>query len=82
MTNEDIPKPVMPWEQSPLGPVRPWDLLNPNQPRTPKQLQQERLAICGECELFNAFSKTCKICKCYMRMKTKLENAFCPIHKW
>ena len=74
MTNEDIPNDPKP--------VMPWDLLNPNQPRTPKQLQQERLAICGTCELFNAFSKTCKICKCYMRMKTKLENAFCPIHKW
>ena len=74
MTNENVPddpKPVMPW-----------DLLNPNQPRSPKELQQERLAICAECELFVAFSKTCSICKCYMRMKTKLDKAYCPIHKW
>ena len=71
MTNEDIPKPVMPW-----------DLLNPNQPRSTKELQTERLAICGTCELFNSFSKTCSICKCYMRMKTKLAKAYCPIHKW
>ena len=74
MTNEDIPEN--------LKPVMPWDLLNPNQPRSPKELQIERLAICGECELFNEFSKTCSICKCYMRMKTKLEKAYCPIHKW
>jgi hypothetical protein len=79
---ENDPKPVMPWEQSHLGPVRPWDLLNPQQPRSTKELQTERLAICGECELFNSFSQTCSICKCFMRMKTKLEKAYCPIHKW
>jgi hypothetical protein len=74
MTNEDIPdepKPVMPW-----------DLLNPNQPRSTKELKAERLAICAECPLYNSFAHTCTICKCFMKMKTKLAHAYCPIHKW
>lgn len=86
MTNKDIPedpKPVMPWEQSPLGPpVRPWDMLNPNEERSTKELQTYRLAICRECPLFNQFSQTCQKCKCFMRMKTKLARAYCPEHKW
>lgn len=62
--------------------VRPWDLLNPNQPRSTKELQQERLAICYECPFLNQITVACTKCHCFMKLKTKLEKATCPVGKW
>lgn len=62
--------------------VKPWDMLNPNEPRSTKQLQEERLAICVECPFFNKATVGCKKCGCFLRMKTKLLNAVCPVGKW
>jgi hypothetical protein len=30
--------------------VKPWDLLNPNKPRSSEELSSERLEICRGCE--------------------------------
>lgn len=62
--------------------VKPWDMLNPKQPRSTKELQQERLAICRQCEFFNSLTVGCNICGCFMRAKTKLANATCPKGHW
>lgn len=62
--------------------VKPWDLLNPNEPRSPEELSQYRLAICQECPFFRPASKTCQKCGCFMKLKTSLERAKCPIGKW
>ncbi len=62
--------------------VRPWDLLNPNEQRSTKDLQEQRLAICYECPLLNQLTVTCTKCKCFMKLKTKLEKAVCPVGKW
>jgi len=62
--------------------VKPWDLLNPNQKRSPEELQQYRLEICRSCEFFRPRTETCKKCGCFMKLKTKLEAAKCPIGKW
>jgi hypothetical protein len=62
--------------------VKPWDMLNPKQPRSTKELQSERLAICTGCEFFNHITAGCKKCGCFMKVKTKLENATCPVGKW
>lgn len=64
------------------GDVKPWDLINPNQPRSPKDLALYRLSICETCEFFRPKSQTCKKCGCFMRLKTTLENAKCPMGKW
>lgn len=62
--------------------VKPWDLLNPNSPRSSELLAEERFNICLACpELIN-FTKQCKKCGCFMAAKTKLEKATCPIGKW
>ncbi|MFW1676457.1 DUF6171 family protein [Pontibacter sp. JAM-7] len=45
---------------------------------TPKA--QQRLAICQTCEHFTG--KRCRVCGCFMKLKTKLENANCPKGKW
>lgn len=62
--------------------VKPWDLLNPNQPRSTEELHLARFDICKACEYFRPKSETCKKCGCFMKLKTKLENAKCPVGKW
>jgi len=62
--------------------VKPWDLFNPNQPRSQEDLVNSRLKICRGCEFFRPKTETCRKCGCFMKLKTMLENAKCPIGKW
>ena len=62
--------------------VKPWDLLNPNQPRSGAELKEARLKVCRECEFFKPRFEKCAKCGCFMAFKTELENAKCPIGKW
>ena len=47
-----------------------------------KSLVAQRLAICKECPLFNANMTACGACGCNLKVRTKLDNATCPIGKW
>jgi len=62
--------------------VKPWDLLNPNKPRSLDEVAADRYSICKGCPQFIKLSKQCKKCGCFMHLKTKLEEATCPIGKW
>lgn len=62
--------------------VRPWDLFNANKPKLSPQLAEERLNKCLDCEHLIQLTKQCKKCGCFMPLKTKLEDATCPIGKW
>jgi hypothetical protein len=62
--------------------VKPWDLLNPNQPRSDQDLINSRLEICMSCEFLNKTLVKCNKCGCFMKLKTTLKNAGCPIGKW
>ena len=62
--------------------VKPWDLLNPNSPRSPEELAAYRLEICSTCPFYRKLSNTCRKCGCFMKLKTTLANAKCPIGKW
>jgi hypothetical protein len=75
---------MTPWERykEKLGTTRPWDLLNPNEPRSLDAEAQARLDICGECPELVGLTKQCKQCGCVMPMKVKLKNAACPLGKW
>jgi hypothetical protein len=61
--------------------VRPWDLFN-GSPRSPEELTAYRLQICTGCEFFRKRTQTCRKCGCFMKLKTTLEHAKCPIQKW
>jgi len=61
--------------------VKPWNLFD-GSPRSPEELEQARLAICSGCENYRAKTNQCKLCGCFMKLKTKLEHATCPIGKW
>lgn len=61
--------------------VRPWDLIN-GSPRSSEDVAAERFSICKGCEFFYKPTQVCKKCGCFMNLKTKLEDAKCPIGKW
>jgi len=63
-------------------PVRPWDLFNKNMNRVPSDVKQQRHAICKQCPFYRKGIDQCKKCGCIMDQKTKLADAFCPVHKW
>jgi len=45
-------------------------------------VREERLSLCLSCEhLFNP-TDSCKKCGCFVRAKTWLKDAKCPLNKW
>lgn len=62
--------------------VKPWDLLNPNEKRSEQEIAAARFEICKSCEFFRPRTETCQKCGCFMKLKTRLERANCPIGKW
>jgi len=41
----------------------------------------DRMEICKKCDKLSKL-KFCKACGCFMPLKTRLENASCPLDKW
>lgn len=64
------------------GDVEFTDLFDPKQPRTSRDIIEERLAICNTCPLFDKKLMRCKRCGCFMQLKATLQKARCPIDKW
>jgi hypothetical protein len=62
--------------------VKPWDLLNPNKERSSEELAEKRLNICYSCAAFKPLTQRCSKCGCFMKLKTQLEKAYCPLGKW
>lgn len=42
----------------------------------------KRIAICLECPHLSHTLMQCEKCGCFMKAKTKLKSASCPINKW
>ena len=66
----------------PVKPVRPWDVLDPRQPRSPKVIAEGRLDICQNCDDYMPITRQCGRCWCVMPIKVHLANAECPVGKW
>lgn len=62
--------------------VKPWDMLNPKEKRSQEEEVERRLNICRECPFFKPRTEQCSKCGCFMKLKTKLDRAHCPIGKW
>ena len=58
-----------------------WDLFN-GSARSPEELAESRLEICKGCEWFRKNTQTCKKCGCFMKLKTLIDKASCPVGKW
>lgn len=62
--------------------TRPWDVINPKTEWANDELSNERYSICKICPELIKLTKQCRKCGCFMAIKTKLQNATCPIGKW
>jgi hypothetical protein len=69
------------WKES-LGDTRPWDLLDKSNLVEDENLGKERFEICTTCPQFINLTGNCKKCGCFMKSKTKLQVAVCPLGKW
>ena len=58
------------------------DLFDPRQPRSDKEMIEDRLAICNECPHLNKQFMKCTKCGCFMKLKSTLKQASCPLGKW
>lgn len=47
-----------------------------------KELSEKRMEICRQCEHFKERTTQCRKCGCFMRFKTAMSGASCPIGKW
>ena len=47
-----------------------------------KDQRNARLDICKSCEHFLKLTASCKECGCFMKAKTWLSSAKCPVDKW
>lgn len=41
-----------------------------------------RMKICNDCPHLKRKLSQCELCHCFMKLKTKLPKARCPIGKW
>jgi hypothetical protein len=62
--------------------VTPIHLLNPNNYKVPKSIQEKRLDFCKECKFFKDKTNQCSICNCVMPLKVKLKDSWCPVGYW
>lgn len=49
---------------------------------SPKEVQEQRMAICSSCEFFIKDSMRCGACGCYLATKTRWDSSTCPKGKW
>lgn len=73
--------PYQKWKQN-LGETRVWDMFNPNIEKVSDEIQKMRFDLCKSCEFLKQSTNQCTKCGCFMKLKTTLPNAECPIHKW
>ena len=45
-------------------------------------LAVERMKLCTLCDQYAKLSRQCKLCGCFLDLKTKLLEADCPAEKW
>jgi len=48
----------------------------------PREIHKRRYAICQSCEEFRPATKQCRVCDCFMPLKTRMNIAPCPLGKW
>jgi hypothetical protein len=65
-------------------PARPWDIFIANSENAPMNdaIADARYNICLGCEDLINLTKMCKHCGCFMKVKTQLPHAECPLKKW
>ncbi len=49
---------------------------------TESEEQKIRISICRICPDFNKVTEQCRVCHCFMKVKTRLEHASCKKGLW
>ena len=49
---------------------------------TSQQVYEDRLAICRACDYYFKPTGSCKVCKCFMKIKCRLAPMACPQKYW
>ena len=47
-----------------------------------EEVRNERYNICLACDKLYGLTKTCKVCGCFMQVKTYMPEQSCPLGKW
>lgn len=50
--------------------------------KTSAEVQKERFDICLSCDKLYFPTKTCRVCGCFMNLKTWMPEQSCPLKKW
>lgn len=50
--------------------------------RVAPEIQKERMDICLSCDKLYRPTSSCKVCGCFMQLKTWMPDQKCPIDKW
>jgi len=50
--------------------------------KVPEEIQIKRMDICRSCEYLYTKTDTCKLCGCFMGVKTWMATQECPKKKW
>ena len=58
------------------------DVLKGNQLFASEEEQIRRMEICKSCEHFSSEDVRCRQCGCFLKQKTSLTSAKCPLQKW
>ena len=69
-------------ERQAAGHIGPSAILNPDSEKVSDALAEARFSICEGCEHLLKATNQCKKCGCFMKIKTTLKYAECPINKW
>jgi hypothetical protein len=54
----------------------------PGQWTVSEDVQKRRWEICSSCVHLYQPTRNCRLCGCFMQVKTALASAKCPINKW
>ena len=48
----------------------------------PKEIYEDRIAICKSCTYYSSLLGNCGICKCFMKVKARIAPMECPKKYW
>ena len=48
----------------------------------PKEIYEDRIAICKGCAHYSSLLGNCTVCKCFMKVKSKISSQSCPKGFW
>lgn len=48
----------------------------------PQEIYEDRMSICKSCVYYSSLLGNCTVCKCFMKVKSRIANQECPQKYW